>query len=245
MTGARVLIVEDDVVIANAMATHLRHAGLHVEWSDRGDRAMKKLRFERPDAAIIDLMLPGMDGWRMIEALRADGVAIPLIVVSARGTEQDKVHALGIGGDDYLAKPFGMNELVARVQAAIRRVGLVRGAAGRDRVEVPGLVIDPDLHRAILDGTDAELTRTEFRLLAALAAERGRVMTRDQLQQRVWGTPYRPRDRSVDVCVRKLREKLDQRSGTYSYIHTHYGVGYRFDAEPRGAASGAVAAEPA
>jgi DNA-binding response OmpR family regulator len=235
MNGPRVLIVEDDRVIATAMATHLRQAGMEVEWSDRGDRAMKKLRFERPDAAIIDLMLPGMDGWRMIEALRSDGVAIPLIVVSARGTEQDKVHALGIGGDDYLAKPFGMAELVARVQAAIRRAGLAHGAAGRERVDVPGLVIDPDLHRAFLDGEDAELTRTEFRLLSVLASERGRVMSRDRLQQRVWGTPHRPRDRSVDVCVRKLREKLDLRSATHDYIHTHYGVGYRFDAEPRAA----------
>jgi len=172
-----------------------------------------------------------MDGWRIIEALRADGVGIPLIVVSARGTEQDKVHALGIGGDDYLAKPFGMQELVARVKAAVRRAGIVQAGGDRERIEVPGLVIDPDLHRAVLDGEDAELTRTEFRLLSVLASERGRVMTRDQLQQRVWGTPYRPRDRSVDVCVRKLREKLDQRSGEYTYIHTHYGVGYRFDAE--------------
>jgi DNA-binding response OmpR family regulator len=204
--------VEDDTLIANAMATHLRHAGMDVEWSDRGDRAMKKLRFERPDVAIIDLMLPGMDGWRMIESLRADGIGIPLIVVSA--------------------KPFGMGELVARVKAAVRRAGVFSGDGGRSRVEVPGLVVDPDLHRALIDGRDAELTRTEFRLLSVLASEQGRVMTRDQLQQRVWGTPYRPRDRSVDVCVRKLREKLDQRSGTYSYIHTHYGVGYRFDAEP-------------
>jgi len=230
---SRVLIVEDDNVIANAMATHLRRAGMEVEWSDRGDRAIKKIRFERPDVAIIDLMLPGMDGWRMIEALRADGVGIPIIVVSARSSEQDKVHALGIGGDDYLAKPFGMSELVARVKAAIRRAGVTAGMTHGERVEVPGLVIDPDLHRAILDGADAELTRTEFRLLSVLASERGRVMSRDQLQQRVWGTPYRPRDRSVDVCVRKLREKLDQRSSTYAYIHTHYGVGYRFDAEPR------------
>ena len=145
----RVLIVEDDTLIANAMATHLRHAGMDVEWSDRGDRAMKKLRFERPDVAIIDLMLPGMDGWRMIEALRADGIGIPLIVVSARGTEQDKVHALGIGGDDYLAKPFGMGELVARVKAAVRRAGVFAGDGGRSRVEVPGLIVDPDLHRAL------------------------------------------------------------------------------------------------
>jgi DNA-binding response OmpR family regulator len=235
MKEPRVLIVEDDPVIAAAMASHLRHAGMEVEWSDRGDRAIKKLRFDRPDVAIIDLMLPGMDGWRMIESLRSDGIGIPLIVVSARGTEQDKVHALGIGGDDYLAKPFGMNELVARVRAAIRRAGVERTGLSGEPVEVPGLTIDPDRHRAMLDGEDAALTRTEFRLLSVLASERGRVMTRDRLQQRVWGTPYRPRDRSVDVCVRKLREKLDQRSSSYDYIHTHYGVGYRFDAEPRSA----------
>ncbi|MDX6550498.1 MAG: two-component system, OmpR family, alkaline phosphatase synthesis response regulator PhoP [Gaiellales bacterium] len=244
----RVLIVEDDKVIANAMATHLRREGMEVEWSDRGDRGMKKLRFERPDVAIIDLMLPGMDGWRIIESLRADGVGIPVIVISARGSEQDKVHALGIGGDDYLAKPFGMNELVARVKAAIRRAGVAREGAGRERIEVPGLVIDPNLHRALLEGEDAQLTRTEFRLLSALASERGRVLSRDQLQQRVWGTPHRPRDRSVDVCIRKLREKLDQRSTTHAYIHTHYGVGYRFDPEQidrSGPAQGnAMAARP-
>jgi len=226
----RVLIAEDDRVIASAMATHLRHAGMEVEWADRGDRAIRKIRFERPDVAVIDLMLPGMDGWRIIESLRADDVQIPLIVISARASEQDKVHALGIGGDDYLAKPFGMGELVARVQAAVRRAGLLRAAAPVERIEVPGLVIDPALHQAFMDGRDAELTRTEFRLLLVLASERGRVQTRDQLQQRVWGVPHRPRDRSVDVCVRKLREKLDYRSSAYDYIHTHYGVGYRFDA---------------
>jgi DNA-binding response OmpR family regulator len=231
---ARVLIVEDDTVIAKAMATHLRHAGLQVEVSERGDLAMKKLRFERPDLAIVDLMLPGMDGWRVIETLRAEGVAIPVIVVSARGSEQDKVHALGIGGDDYLAKPFGMAELVARVEAAIRRAAIPATRSQSEKVHVPGLVVDPDLHRALIDGSDAELTPTEFRLLSVLASERGRVMTRDQLQQRVWGVPYRPRDRSVDVCVRKLREKLDNRSDHYEYIHTHYGVGYRFDAVLRG-----------
>jgi DNA-binding response OmpR family regulator len=229
----RILIAEDDRVIAEAMSAHLRHAGMDVEWADRGDRAIRKIRFERPDLAVIDLMLPGMDGWRLIEALRADDVMIPLIVVSARASERDKVHALGLGGDDYLAKPFGMAELVARVQAALRRAGMRNGSPRGERIELPGLVIDPDLHQAFVDGRNAHLTRTEFRLLCALAAERGRVMSRDQLQQRVWGMPHRPRDRSVDVCIRKLREKLDHRSGAYDYLHTHYGVGYRLDAVPR------------
>ncbi len=227
---SRVLIAEDDPVIASAMATHLRHAGFDVEVAERGDRAMRKLRFERPDVAVIDLMLPGMDGWRITEGARAEGLQVPVIVVSARGSEQDKVHALRLGADDYLAKPFGMAELVARVQAVLRRSRLVATSEdSREPIEAPGLVIDPDLHCALLDGHDAGLTALEFRLLYALASERGRALTRDQLQQRVWGVPYRPRDRSVDVCVRKLRGKLDRRATGYTYIHTHYGVGYRFD----------------
>jgi two-component system response regulator BaeR len=232
----RVLIAEDDRVIAGAMASHLRHAGMEVEWADRGDRAIRKIRFERPDVAVIDLMLPGIDGWKIIETLRMEDVTIPLIVVSARASEQDKVHALGLGSDDYLAKPFGMAELVARVQAALRRAGMRDPTVRGERIEVPGLVIDPDLHQAFLHGRNACLTRTEFRLLSALASQQGRVMTRDQLQQQVWGVPHRPRDRSVDVCIRKLREKLDHVSASHDYIHTHYGVGYRFDAVRRIAA---------
>jgi DNA-binding response OmpR family regulator len=122
-----------------------------------------------------------------------------------------------------------MRELVARVEAALRRTGGQSMAAGQPRIEVPGLVIDPDLHRALLEGEDAGLTRTEFRLLQVLASEQGRALSRDQLQQRVWGTPYRHRDRTVDVCVRKLRAKLDRRSPTYTYIQTHHSVGYRFE----------------
>jgi DNA-binding response OmpR family regulator len=212
------------------MATHLRHAGYTVEVAATGDKAMRKLRFERPDAAVIDLMLPGMDGWQITEGLRAEGSQMPVIVVSARGSEQDKVHALGLGADDYLAKPFGMAELVARVQAALRRsrVGVGHDVAV-ERIEAPGLVIDPDLHRAELEGIDVGLTALEFRLLYVLASDQGRALTRDQLQQRVWGVPHRARDRSVDVCVRKLRLKLDRQSATHTYIQTHHGIGYRFD----------------
>ena len=230
---ARVLIAEDDSVIASAMAAHLRRAGLDVEVASDGDRAMAKLRFERPDVAVLDLMLPGTDGWRITERLREEGITIPIVIVSARGSEHDKVHALRIGGDDYLAKPFGMRELVARVEAALRRAGMEPAAARADRIEVAGLVIDPDRHQAFLDGEDAGLTRTEFRLLLTLAAEPGRALSRDQLQQRVWGTPHRHRDRTVDVCVRKLRLKLDRRSPTHTYIQTHYSVGYRFDPVPK------------
>jgi DNA-binding response OmpR family regulator len=225
----RVLIAEDDRVIANAMATHLRRAGMEVEVAENGDRAIAKLRYERPDVAVVDLMLPGTDGWRITETVRAEGIETPIVIVSARGSEHDKVHALGIGGDDYLAKPFGMRELVARVEAVLRRAGMTTMPGGK-RIEVEELVIDPDLHAAMLDGDDVGLTPTEFRLLYVLAGERGRALSRDQLQQRVWGIPYRHRDRTVDVCVRKLRDKIDRRSRAHTFIQTHYGVGYRFDA---------------
>jgi DNA-binding response OmpR family regulator len=234
---ASVLIIEDDAVIARVMSTHLRHAGFDVEWAEDGERGLRKLRYERPDLAVVDLMLPGMDGWAVTETARRERIGIPIIAVSARGAEHDKVHTLGIGADDYLAKPFGMRELVARVQAALRRS---RGDMATDRdevIEVEGLRIDVNQHRAFVGRgadalVDAGLTPTEFRLLVTLARESGRVMTRDELQQRVWGTRHRHRDRTVDVCVRKLREKLDRTSPTHTYIQTHYGVGYRFAAEP-------------
>jgi DNA-binding response OmpR family regulator len=225
----RVLLAEDDGVIARAMMAHLRRAGMDVEWAEDGDRALKKIRFERPDVAVIDLMLPGEDGWRITRTLREEGITIPVIMISARGSEHDKVHGLKIGADDYLAKPFGMQELVARVQAALRRSGIAPLQPEAARIEAPGLVIDPDRHQALLEGSDVGLTPMEFRLLYVLAAAEGKALTRDRIQQRVWGTPYRHRDRTVDVCVRKLREKIDRRSATHTYIHTHQGVGYRFE----------------
>lgn len=238
---ATVLIVEDDEVLAGIMRRHLTKAGHDVEWAADGERGLRKIRFERPDVCIVDLMMPGTDGWGLIEQIRAEGVTTPVIVLSARSSEHDKVHTLGIGADDYLVKPASMRELVARVAAALRRSGRTAPATPeRDEapLEAPGIRIDFRTHRALIETTpgewiDAELTVREFRLLVTLARERGRVLSRDELQQRVWGTPHRPRDRIVDVCVRKLREKLDMRSANYSFIQTHYGVGYRFEPEAK------------
>jgi two-component system, OmpR family, response regulator BaeR len=243
---ASVLVIEDDPVVARVMLQHLRHAGFDVEWVEDGERGLTKLRYERPDVAVIDMMLPGLDGWAVTETARRERIGTPIIAVSARGSEHDKVHTLGIGADDYLAKPFGMRELVARVQAALRRSGGMADERGAT-IEAEGLRIEPDQRRAFLrtdepearDGwVDAALTPTEFRLLLALAREPGRVLTRDELQQRVWGTRPRHRDRTVDVCVRKLREKVDRRSPTHDYLHTQYGVGYRFGAEPKVSVAG-------
>jgi len=178
-------------------------------------------------------MLPGLDGWRLIETARREGIGTPIIVVSARGTEQDRVHALEIGADDYLVKPFAMKEFVARVRAAARRGVRAQLEDRGEPIVVEELAIDPRDVQAYVDGESAELTPTEFRLLHALALERGRVVTREELMQRIWGRRHRYRDRTVDVFVRKLRNKIDRRASRHDFIHTRFGVGYKLEAQPK------------
>src|SRR4051794_30274651 len=240
---ATVLIVEDDPVLQQVMRRHLSAAGFAVETVDDGDRALRKLRFEKPDLVVLDLMIPGTDGWALLDQVRAEGDETPIIVLSARSAEFDKVHVLERGADDYMTKPASMRELVARVKTNVRRSRIVPSASSDELIEVDGLQIDGKRQRVLVqqpgDGTDpagwsdAGLTVKEFRLLWTLACSPGRAMSRDELQQRVWGVPYRPRDRSVDVCVRRIREKVDQRSVGTAYIQTHYGIGYRFEPQPR------------
>jgi len=229
----RVLIVEDDEVIAQGMARHLNAAGFDAAWVGNGDQGLARLRYEKPDVCVLDLMLPGTDGWKLIETARAEGIPTPIVVVSARGTEHDRVHALEIGADDYLVKPFSMKELVARVRAAARR-GTPREETPRGApIEIEELRIDPREVQAYVDGESAELTPTEFRLLYQLALERGRVSTRDELLQKLWGRRESHRDRTVDVFVRRLREKVDRRASRHTFIQTRYGVGYKLEAVPK------------
>ena len=178
-------------------------------------------------------MLPRMDGWRLIESARGEGIGTPIIVVSARGTEHDRVHALEIGADDYLVKPFSMKELVARVGVASRRGVHSETEERGEPIEIEELRIDPMNVQAYLDGESAELTPTEFRLLYALALERGRVVSRDELLQKLWGRREGHRDRTVDVFVRKLRDKIDRPAPRHTFIQTRYGVGYKLEPEPK------------
>ena len=230
---AKVLIVEDDEVIAEGMARHLSSAGFEPVRVSNGTQGLARLRFERPDVCIVDLMLPGTDGWSLIESARAEGIGTPIVVVSARGTEHDRVHALEIGADDFLVKPFSMKELVARIQATARRGTRAEQEQRGEAIEVEELRIDPREVQAYVAGESAELTPTEFRVLYALALEGGRVVTRDELLQRIWGRRETHRDRTVDVFVRKLREKIDKRATEHTFIQTRYGVGYKLEAQPK------------
>jgi len=206
-------------------------------------RLSGQLGGERPDLLVLDLMLPGVDGLTLLRRLRDGGDDLPVLMLTARADGVDRIIGLEQGADDYLAKPFLPRELTARIEALLRRTRLVAASEPRgEAVVVEGLRIDPDLRRAFVrtadgqaesDWEDAQLTPTEFRLVVALARQEGKALSRDELQRRVWGIPYRHRDRTVDVCVRKIREKLDRRSPSHDYVHTHYGVGYRFAAEAR------------
>ncbi len=230
---AKVLIIEDDEIIASGMARHLTAAGFDAVAVANGETGLARLRYEQPDVCVLDLMLPGLDGWRVIERARGEGIGTPIVVVSARGTEHDRVHALEIGADDYLVKPFSMKELAARVGAAARRGTRAQESRRGEEVVIEELRLDPRNVQAYVDGTSAGLTPTEFRLLYALALEAGRVLTRDELLQRVWGRRASHRDRTVDVFVRKLREKVDTPASTHTFLQTRYGVGYKLEAEPK------------
>jgi DNA-binding response OmpR family regulator len=239
---ARVLIVEDDEVIGRGISGHLANASFEPLLVARGETGLARLRYERPDVCVLDLMLPGLDGWAFIETARAEGIGTPIVVVSARGTEADRVRALELGADDYLVKPFSMQELVARVRAAARRGVRAQDETRGDAIELEELLIDPREVQAYVDGESANLTPTEFRLLYALAQETGRVVTREELMQRIWGRRQRQRDRTVDVFVRKLRDKIDRRAPHHTFLHTRHGVGYKLQPAPKtkGTSEGAL-----
>src|ERR1700675_3933063 len=241
---AKVLIVEDDAVIAEGMARHLASAGFDPVVVGKGEQGLARLRFEHPDVVVLDLMLPERDGWSVIEAARAEGISTPIVVVSARGTEHDRVHALDLGADDYLVKPFSMKELVARGRAASRRATRRDEAPRGDAIDIEELRIDPREVQAFVDGESAELTPTEFRLLYQLALERGRVVTRDELLQKIWGRRESHRERPVDFFLRRPREKIVLRPTRHPFIQTRYAGGYRLEPITKELARPPCAARP-
>lgn len=229
----RILIVEDDDATGDAMEFHLARGGLETRLVRDGLAGMRALTAEVPDVLVLDLMLPHMDGWHLIRRVREWAPQLPIIVVTARTNEHDRVEVLGLGADDVMAKPFSMRELRARVRAALRRSAAVSADAERAPISEGDLRIDPERLTAEIGGRAADLTPMEFRLLLTLADARQRALSRDEIYRKVWGGERAHGDRSVDVLVRRLRRKVDEVGGEYTYIQTQHRIGYRLYAVPR------------
>jgi len=228
--AANILVVEDEAAIQELIAFNLTHAGHHVIRAPDAARALDLVRAALPDLMVIDWMLPGMSGVELARTLRRDARTreIPIILLTARATEQDKVHGLDAGADDYITKPFSPRELVARIRAVLRR----RAPQVTDTpVEARGLRIEPATHRVFGNCAPLALGPTEFRLLHFFMTHPERVHTRTQLLDQVWGDHVFVEERTVDVHIRRLRKALTP-SGHDALVETVRGTGYRFSARP-------------
>ena len=220
-----VLLVEDDARLGAMVAEYLGRHDLDVTVAPDGERGLAALRRGRFDVVLLDVMLPGIDGLEVCRRLRAapEWAALPVLMLTARGDDVDKIVGLELGADDYLAKPFNPRELLARIRAVLRRGA---GGAPRVRFSTGGLAIDFDAREVTVDGRRIVLTHHEFELLATLARAGGRVLSRDQLMDAVRGHDAEAFDRSIDVHVSKLRAKLERDPRAPRYIKTVRGVGY-------------------
>lgn len=232
-TPARILVVDDEPSITEFVSYNLKKDGHQVDVASTGDEALEMAKNTHYDLVILDVMLPGMDGYEVCRRLRADS-EVPVLFLSARDTELDKVVGLEIGGDDYLAKPFGIRELTARVKALLRRRtvgGREAGVAG-ERIMVGGIVLDEAAHAATTaDGGLIDLTPREFELLACLMRHAGKVLSRDQLLTEAWGWEYLVETKTVDTHVKRLRDKLEAAGCDPALVETVRGYGYRFRAD--------------
>ena len=223
-----ILVVEDEPKIAQFARDYLEHAGFRVVTAGDGRIALKAVARERPELIVLDLRLPDMDGLDVARALRKDST-VPIIMLTARGEESDKLIGLELGADDYMTKPFSPKELVARARAVLRRWALAR--TGGETVRVGDLVVDRSRLRASVGDRPVDLTPTEFQLVAALAGSPGRVFTRAQLLDALHGVAFESYERAIDAHIKNIRRKLEPDPRRPRYLLTVYGVGYRL-AEP-------------
>lgn len=220
-----IFCVEDDSSIRELMVYALHTAGFEATGFDGGEALREAMKTQRPALILLDIMLPGEDGLSILKYLRAQRATadIPVILATAKGTEYDKVTGLDLGADDYLSKPFGMMEMVSRIKAVLRRTA---PAAPPKSLRVGGLELNPDAHTVLVNGNRVQLTLKEYMLLCIFMEQLGRVFTRDQLLELVWGIDYVGETRTVDVHIATLRTKLGPCG---SYIETVRGVGYRME----------------
>ena len=226
----RVLVVDDDKSIVKVLTAYLEQSGYQVLTAYDGEMALHVLRRERPDLVILDLMMPNRDGYEVTTIVRSDKslAAIPIIMLTARVEDIDKIVGLELGADDYVTKPFNAHEVVARVKSLLRRVRLDQSPSAASRVLVHGgLRLDLDQHTLIVDSNLVELTRTEFNLLEAFLSNPGYTLTRDDLLEKSVGYAYEGLGRALDTHIRNLRRKIEPNPDNPTYIQTVYGVGYR------------------
>lgn len=225
MEAVRVLVVDDEVSLARIAASYLEHEGYEVVLAHDGLEAVDVAATFRPDVVILDIMLPGLDGMEVCRRLRQSSDCY-IVMLTAREDEVDKVLALAMGADDYLVKPFGPRELIARIKAMLRRPRLNTLREGSRVMAIGGLQLDPESRDVHVDGRAVELTPTEFELLSTLASRPRASFTRQQLIDAVWGRDWFGDDHIVDVHVGNLRKKLDDSPGESRFVRTVRGVGY-------------------
>jgi DNA-binding response OmpR family regulator len=225
---ASILVVEDDPIIRQTVEYTLKRAGFTVRSVADGSLAIPVAQEFVPDLILLDLMLPGMDGYQIAEKLRETDKETAIIMVTALDTERDKVRGLDAGADDYLTKPFSMEELLARIRANLRRARAKETLADDRIIEVGDLIIEPKSFRVSVAGKQVRLRLKEFQLLVALAEHSGQLATRQILADEVWGYEHLPSSRTIDVHVRRLRQAVEDPS-EYIFVHTVHGMGYRFE----------------
>jgi DNA-binding response OmpR family regulator len=234
----RILVVDDDRKTVASVRLYLEHGGFRVDEAFDGPSALRIARDRRPDLAVVDVMLPGASGIQVCRTLRAEG-EVPVILLTARTTEDDKVAGLGSGADDYVTKPFSPRELVARIHAVLRRAA-PEGSGWLRATELRGLAVDPARHEVRRHGERIELTPSEFRILELLARHPGRVFSRGELVERVFGADHEGLERTIDAHVKNLRKKIEPDRARPTLLVTVFGVGYKLalDEDPMAADAG-------
>jgi DNA-binding response OmpR family regulator len=229
LAGKRVLVVEDDPSIAIGLRINLESEGYVVDVAEDGERGLDLARSESPDLIVLDVMLPKKNGLELLHDLRAEGRIMPIIILSAKSNEMDKVAGLELGAEDYVAKPFSLAELLARVRGALRRAAPATPRPASTRFVFSDVEVDVAGRTVKRGGVSVEITATEFDVLMSLVAERGKALSREDIFRRVWGPNHHGTPRTVDNFIQQLRSKLEADPQEPQLIVTVRGVGYRFD----------------
>lgn len=227
MNEACVLLVEDDPALALGLGDALEFEGFKVLSASTGREALDLARSEKPDCIVLDLMLPDMNGYQVCETLRKEGSLTPIMMLTARSQESDKIRGLDVGADDYVTKPFSIGEVLARVRALLRRADPQRGKAGVRRIEIGASLIDPVAQTLTRDGVLSQLSYYEVELIRLLHERRGEPVSRDEILDQIWGIEANPTNRTVDNFIVKLRKKIEIDPASPRHILTVYGVGYK------------------